>query len=137
MLRFCVLFILLSLSGLTYGQKKNKPLKDYLPTDNVDVRSDDNKRRNAPKRKHYRQIIKNDTKGVLYGNTCALEATRKMGFEYVVQSRNAPGSVRGIRRFWNNLKVKTRLFFLRSPFWKLILKKKFRKCRIKSGDKVG
>lgn len=137
MLKHFLIFVILCAAGTVYGQKKTKPLKDYLPTDNVDVRSDDNKKKNAPKRKYYRQIIKNSTKGILYGNTCAIEATHRMGFEYVVQSPDAPGSIRGFKRFWNNFKVKTRLFFLRSPFWKLILKKKFKKCRIKSGDKVG
>lgn len=137
MLRIIVLLVAISTAGMAYGQKKKDSIKDYLPTDNVDVRSEDNKRKNSPKRKHYRQIIKNGTKNILYGNPCAVEATRKMGFEYVVQSKNAPGSIKEFRRFWNNIRVKTRLFFLRSPFWKAILKGKFRKCRIKSGDKVG
>lgn len=137
MLRIIVFFMLITSAGLAYGQKKKDSLKDYLPTDNLDVKSEDNRKKNAPKRKHYRQIIKNKTKNILYGNTCAIEATHKMGFEYVVQSKGTPGSIRGFRRFWNNFKVKSRLFFLRSPFWRATLNSKFRKCRIKSGDKVG
>ena len=137
MRKICLLFIFIVVSWTAYSQKKPEPLKKLLPTDNVDVRAEDNRRANAPKRKYYRQIITNHTKNILYGNACALEATRKMGFEYVVQSYGAPGSVTGFRLFWNNFKVKTRLFFLRSPFWKVILNSKFKKCRIKSGDKTG
>lgn len=137
MYKFCLFFILMVMSLSAYSQKKPDPLKNYLPTDNIDARSEDNRRANEPKRKRYRQLIVNKTKNVLYGNPCALEATRKMGFEYVVQSPAAPGSITGWPLFWNNFKVKTRLFFLRSPLWKPILKGKFKKCRVKSGDKVG
>jgi len=138
MLKSVLLCLVLILSLDSYAQRKKKDdLKKYLPTDNIELGADDNRRRNAPKEKRYRQIIKNSTKNVLYGNPCAIEATHKMGFEYVVQSKKAPGSTVGFKRQWNNFKVKTRLFFLRSPFWKIILRGKFRKCRVKSGDKVG
>ena len=137
MYKLCLLFILMAISFSANSQEKPDNLKKYLPTDNIDVRSEDNRRANEPKRKRYRQIIVNSTKNILYGNPCALEATHKMGFEYVVQSQGAPGSITGWRLFWNNFKVKARLFVLRSPFWKPILKSKFKKCRIKSGDKVG
>ena len=64
MLRIIVLLVAISTAGMAYGQKKKDSIKDYLPTDNVDVRSEDNKRKNSPKRKHYRQIIKNGTKNI-------------------------------------------------------------------------
>ncbi len=121
------------------AQKKKKDknsIEKYIPTETIDYK-DDNKRRNRPKRKKYKSIILNKPKKTLYGNPCAIEATRKMGFEYVLQVKNTPGSYGEIRRIWNNARVKTLLCITRTPFWKVILNKKIEKCRIKSGDKTG
>ncbi len=137
MLKPILLSIFILVMSNAQAQRKKDPIEKYLPTDNVNFRKDDNKRKNAPKFNYYRHIIKNKTTNILYGNSCALEATHKMGFEYVVQAPKTPGSTPEFKRLWNNFKVKTRLFFLRSPFWKFILKGKLKKCRIKSGDKVG
>lgn len=112
-------------------------IPDYIPTENLDMRKDANKRANRTKKKRYNVIYRPNAKNILYGNPCAVEATRKMGFEYMVEPRNANRSATQKGKFLNNLKVKTKLVLTRSPFWKLILKKKFKKCRPKSGDIVG
>ena len=119
------------------AQKKNKdPIEKYMPTDNIDYK-DDNKRKHAPKRKKIRYIVKNKPKNILYGNPCMVEATHKMGFEYVLQATNTPDSMVGFRRVWGNFRTNLHLVLTRSPFWKLIVNSKLKKCRIKSGDKVG
>ncbi|MEO9871753.1 hypothetical protein [Ekhidna sp.] len=129
-----VLFI--SVCCFCYGQKE-KPVQDYLPTENLEMKKDANKRSNKPKRKNYPLIYVPNANKILYGNLCALEQTHKMGFEYIVEPRKTYGSRSKKGKFLNNLWVKTKLVTTRSPFWKLILKKKIKKCRKMSGDLVG
>ncbi len=119
------------------SKKKEKDVQEFIPTDNVDSKKEFNKKKNAPKRKEIRLIIKNNTKWILYGNPCMIEETRKMGFEYAVQTKGIPGSLGFFGRTWNNFQTKFVLTFTRSPFWKLILKSRVKDCRIKSGDLVG
>lgn len=133
------IFLCIVLSGLSFfciAQKKDD-LKDYIPTENLDSKKDSNKKAYKSKKRRYEVIYRPNAKKILYGNPCAVEATRKMGFEYIVESRRAVRSATQKGKFLNNLKVKTKLVLTRSPFWKLILKKKFKKCRQKSGDLVG
>lgn len=119
------------------GQASSSELKGYTPTENINPDIDFNRRKNAPKKKDFFYIIKNDMHGFLYGNPCVLEQTRRMGFEYTVQIEGIPGSLRPWRRRWNNTLGYTRLTITRSPFWKLILNKRIKNCRQKSGDIVG
>ncbi|MFT6865186.1 MAG: hypothetical protein ACJA08_000003 [Cyclobacteriaceae bacterium] len=123
----------------TYAQvgKKTKDLSEYMPTQNVDSRKEMNTNKNRPKRKHLDYIFKNDLNGILYGNPCAIEATRKMGFEYVFQPLGIPGSLPVDEQFSNNIMVNIKLIFTRSPFWKLILNRRIKKCKQNSGDMVG
>ena len=60
-----------------------------------------------------------------------------MGFEYLVEPARLPGSKTWKGKFLNNLWVKTKLVVTRSPFWKLILNNRIKKCRKMSGDLVG
>ncbi len=117
--------------------KKTDNLRDYMPTENVDSRKEMNTYKNRPKRKQIDYIFKNDLNGILYGNPCAMEATRKMGFEYVFQPIGIPGSIPVDEQFSNNLNVNLKLIFTRSPFWKLILNRRIKKCRQNTGDMVG
>jgi hypothetical protein len=87
--------------------------------------------------KDYKYIIKNNTKGIYYGNPCAIKVTRKMGFEYDVQVKWTQGSISEPSRNWKNFKVKMGLILRHSPFWKFRLKKKLRDCGLKTGDRVG
>lgn len=117
--------------------QKDRPVEQELPTENLDMRKDSNKRANKPKRKNYGVIYVPNANRILYGNRCVLEETRKMGFEYLVEPPNISGSKSRKGKFINNLWVKTKLVFTRSPFWKMILNKKIKKCRAMSGDLVG
>ncbi|MEQ9403142.1 MAG: hypothetical protein RIM99_06135 [Cyclobacteriaceae bacterium] len=131
-----VIITLLAISFCSVAQKQDD-IRDHIPTENLDAKKNSNKRAYRSKKRRYDVIYRPHAKKILYGNPCAVEATRKMGFEYMVESRNAVRSATQKGKFLNNLKVKTKLVLTRSPFWKLILKKKFKKCRQKSGDIVG
>ena len=107
------------------------------PTENIQFRKDDNKRKNEPRRKRISFIIKNDPKGLLYGNPCVNEETERMGFRYTVQNAGHPGTLKPITLFVHNMKVYTKLTVTRSPFWKLILNRRIKDCRERSGDWIG
>lgn len=124
-------------SSLAQFKKKTKSAKDYMPTQNIDSRKEFNIEKNMPKRKRIDYIYKNDLDGIMYGNPCALEETRKMGFEYVFQPLGIPGSIPVDDQFSNNLAINVKLILTRSPFWKLILNRRIKRCRLKSGDMVG
>ena len=126
--------IFLSLSCLA---QKEKSVEEELPSENLEMRKDSNKRSNRPKRKKIDLIYVPNADNILYGNPCVLEETHKMGFEYIVEPTTLPGSKTWTGKFLNNLWVKTKLVVTRSPFWKLILNNKIKKCRKMSGDLVG
>lgn len=127
-----VLAVSMVFSIVSYGQSKKKnDLDKHLPTENIDMWKDANQKSNAPKRKKINHLYKKYGYGVLYGNPCAIEATRKMGFEYVMQPRFGNGEV------YNNIWMNVKLVFTKSPFWKLILNHRINECREKSGDIVG
>ncbi|MEP1093611.1 MAG: hypothetical protein ABJG78_00800 [Cyclobacteriaceae bacterium] len=136
MIRIIVYLTCIILAIGAFGQKSDSIL-DYIPTENLDMKKDANSKANRTKKKRYNVIYRPHAKNILYGNPCAVEATHKMGFEYMVESRNATRSASQLGKFWNNLRVKSKLVVTRTPFWKMILKKKFKKCRPKSGDIVG
>ena len=107
---------------------------DEMPT-NKTAHKKMNHRKYEPKRKEYDKLYKKSTKGTLYGNPCAIDITHKMGFEYVPLAQGRGKTKMGV--FVNNLFVNTKLIFTRTPFWKMILNKRFKDCRRKSGDGVG
>ncbi|MFK7951288.1 MAG: hypothetical protein AB8B73_00455 [Ekhidna sp.] len=134
-MRVFLFLSLISLSVLVLAQDAPYP-QSHLPTENVRMGKDANKRSNRPKQKRYSYIYVPNGDKVLYGNPCALEQTHKMGFEYLVEPKG-DGSKTSKGKLLNNLWVKSKLVVLRTPFWKVILKKRFRDCRAKSGDFVG
>jgi len=95
------------------------------------------KKKEGPEKKKLIQIIKPDTKGILYGNRCFEEVTNEMGFEYVVQPPGQPGNRTPVGRFFHNFGAKFKLFFKAGPTWKSKVKKKVKECRELSGDYVG
>jgi len=109
-------------------------IKDELPTNSTERKRTDHKKY-EPKRKTYDFIYKHSTKNTLYGNPCALEQTRKMGFEYVPLTKGRGKTAVGV--MLNNVAVGTKLCVTRSPFWKMTLNKRMKDCRLKSGDGVG
>ncbi len=119
------------------AQRKTKPVGDYIPSENIDRKKDFNKRRNRPKQKNISLIVKNKGDGLLYGNPCMMQETHRMGFEYSVQVKGLPGSLKFFGRLWRNAGVHTKLIFTRGPWWKLTLNKRVEDCRVKSGDLVG
>ncbi|MEP1035013.1 hypothetical protein [Ekhidna sp.] len=131
---FSVILVTITLSCLA---QKEKPVEQELPTENLEMRKDSNKRANKPKRKKYALIYVPNANNILYGNLCVLEETHKMGFEYLVEPTNIAGSKTWKGKLLNNLWVKSKLVVTRSPFWKIILNKKIKKCRVLSGDLVG
>lgn len=136
---FVLIICVFVLPEMAYGQtpKPVEPLSKHIPTENVDAKKEMNKRRNRPETSEYDYIYKQKIGGVLLGNACALQATRKMGFEYVLQPVGGVNGISPFRKVMNNFWINTKLVFKRTPFWKLILNKKIEDCRQKSGDFVG
>jgi len=114
----------------------DQPIEKFIPTDNLTSKKDYNKAKYRPKNKNLNFIIKKDTEGILYGNPCVLEQTTKMGFQYTLQPKSG-GSKTEVGRLINNFLVKLKLVLTKTPFWKAILNKRIRDCRVKSGDLVG
>lgn len=136
-MRYVLLFILSLICGGLLAQKKDKPVSDYLPTENRDNRKDANKASNRPKRKKISLMYVESANGILYGNACATQETHRMGFEYIVEPANGLESKTRTGKILNNLWVKTKLVLRRSPFWKATLNNRIKKCRRQTGDFVG
>ena len=94
-------------------------------------------KKQGPKKKKKRYIIRNDSKGTLTGNKCFEEVTQKFGFDYLIVPDNIPPNRNGFSRFMHNFGVKTVLFFRNGPGWQIRLKKKYKQCRYQYGDFVG
>jgi len=109
-------------------------IAEEIPT-NSTVRKRVDHRKYEPKEKSYSRLYKKSTKGILYGNPCALEMTRQMGFEYVPLAQGRGKTRVGL--ILNNFAVKSKLCVTRTPFWKSILNKRLKDCRLKTGDFVG
>lgn len=118
-------------------KKKDDDLTSQFPTENTRFGLEANKAKNRPDRKNISYLYVESSKNILYGNPCATEATRKMGFEYVVQPLGIPGSPEADEIEKHNFLVKLKLFFTRGPFWKLVINKRIKECAAKSGDIVG
>ena len=106
-------------------------------TNSIDSKAKVDKRKERPEKDRYMTIVKNNTKGILYGNKCFEEFTRSIGFVYAVQVKGNSGSLNGMGRFFHNAGVKTALVFTAWPWWKLRVNKKKKDCRKLSGDFVG
>lgn len=125
-----LLLVVLSTSAIYAQETRPK-------TNSIDTNSSFDKRKERPDRNRYMTIIKNNTKGILYGNKCFEDFTRSIGFTYAVQIKGNSGSLNGAGRFFHNAGVKTALFFTAWPWWKLRVNKKNKDCRKLSGDFVG
>ncbi|WP_258105787.1 hypothetical protein [Marinoscillum sp. MHG1-6] len=119
------------------GSTKERDFRDHMPTENLDPRKEANVHRNRPKRRNIQYLYKDEPDGTLFGNPCVLEQTRRMGFEYMPNPKGLPGAINDDDQYSNNVMVNLRLIVTHSPFWKLILNRRIKRCREKSGDWTG
>jgi len=110
---------------------------DILSTQATNPKARPDAKKQGPKTKKVRYIIRSDTQGTLIGNNCFEEVTQKYGFEYLIVPENTPPKPKGFSRFMHNFGVKTVLFFRNGPGWQMRLKKKYKQCRYQYGDYVG
>lgn len=127
----------LLLCGFWGFAQDREDFRERLPTENLEVRKDANKKSNTPKRKKIALIYVPNANKIMYGNACATQETHRMGFEYIVEPKNISGSKTKMGKRLNNLWVKSKLVVTRTPFWKVILNGKIKKCRKMSADIVG
>lgn len=129
----CVLVCLVLMACYNIGLAQKEPPRTNMTSKEglVDIR------REAPKKKKIRYLVRGNLKNTLYGNPCAKEVTHKMGFEYVITPKGQTGNKNAFQRNMQNLGPNIALTFRNGPFWKLRTKAKIKKCRRKSGDYVG
>ncbi|MCC5928504.1 MAG: hypothetical protein JJU28_04590 [Cyclobacteriaceae bacterium] len=117
----------------SFAQNQRPPLQ----TTNTKKKVTPNPKRQGPKGKKIRYIIKNDTKGTLHGNRCFENETLSMGFLYMAVPKGQAANKNEFERNLHNLGVKTALTFKNGPFWKIKERKAYKKCRETSGDIIG
>ena len=117
-----LLFFLFNHQGLAQSMNKEEPVTSTQAT-NPRARPDAKKQ--GPKKKKKRYIIRSETQGTLIGNKCFEEVTEKYGFEYLIVPEGTPPKPKKIGRSMHNFGVKTVLFFKNGPGWQIRLKKKY------------
>jgi hypothetical protein len=110
---------------------------DILSTQATNPKARPDAKKQGPKKKKIRYIVRSDSKGALKGNKCFEEVINNFGFEYLIVPKKMPPYQSGFSRFMHNLGVKTVLFFRNGPCWQLRLKKKYKQCRYQYGDFTG
>ena len=125
---------LLCLNG--YGQSITEN-GEILSTQATNPKARPDAKKEGPKKKKIRYIVRSDSKNTLSGNKCFEEATHKFGFEYLIVPEKMPPNRNGFSRFIHNFGVKTVLFFKNGPGWQIRLNKKYKQCRYGYGDFVG
>lgn len=129
--------IALLLVGSVQIASAQEDFESRFPTNKLRSKTIDDKRQNRPKVKNIVFIYKKNTLNTLYGNPCALDVTRRWRFEYAVEDNTNVYFKKSFARATNNLWVKTRLFFTKGPWWKLVINKRFKDCQVKTGDATG
>ena len=124
-----IFLILLFTQGFT---QNNRP-----PTKAIDPDVEVRKNKIGPKNKKMLILIKNNTKGILYGNRCFEEFTHECGYEYVVQPKGQSRNRNEISRWLHNFGVKFVVTVKNGPFWRIKERKRKKECRTKTGDYVG
>lgn len=124
---------LLSIVFYDYGLAQKEP-----PRTNMTSRDGyEDIRKEEPQKEHIRYLVRSKLKNTLYGNPCATEVTKKMGFEYVITPRGSRGNRSILHKAVQNFGPTIGLTLRNGPFWKLRATGKIKKCRKKSGDYVG
>lgn len=111
--------------------------EDYPETQNTTLDARPDPKKQGPKHKTLRYIVKKDTKGFLPGNKCYEDATDKMGFRYIALPKGQAMYENEWERNMHNLGVKLWLLVTKGPFWKLKVNKIYRNCKYPYGDYVG
>ena len=119
------------------AQRPNTTDRGINSTQATDSHARPDARKQGPKKKTYRYLIKSDSKNTLKGNKCFEEVTRKFGFEYLITPPNLPPNQSGFKRWTHNFGVKFILFFRNGPGWQIRMKKKYKECKYRYGDFVG
>ncbi len=126
-------FFILKFTNPICGQNRKSTHTYHEKTSSTDLSPD---HKSLVKKKYIPIFISTESsRKVLYGNGCALEVTRKMGFEFTVMTsmeREKYGS-----GFWTNIWSSMKLTFKNGPFWRGSAQKKINNCRKMSGDFVG
>lgn len=128
---FLITAVLSSLSVVCFAQEKPPRSNTIDQNPKVDIKKE------APKVKKPKEIIKNDTRGILYGNRCFEEYTRSKGYIYVIQPQPNPTFKARYKKSWHNFGVKLLITLKYSIFWKAIERKRMIDCRLKTGDRIG
>ena len=134
-----ITFLIAFLAGFLFvsAQKKEKKIRSYLPAKNREMKKDASRFSDVPNKKNISLLYVTDADKILYGTPCATKETHRMGFEYIVEPKNGLESKTRKGKFLNNLGVKMKMIITRSPFWKLILNNRIKKCKQQTGDFVG
>lgn len=85
----------------------------------------------------YIKIYTRDDHGTMYGNKCAEDVIKSMGFLYVIVPKTQIEGMSNARFFWNNMGSNFRLFFRNGPFWKKRLHKRLERCKDVTSDHMG
>jgi len=137
LLYFLVLFMgLIPLCQISFGQSISED-GEILSTQATNPKARPDAKKEGPKKKKTRYIVRSDSKGTLSGNKCFEEVTKKFGFEFLIVPEKMPPNKNGFSRFMHNFGVKTVLFFKNGPGWQIRLNKKYKQCRYQYGDFVG
>ena len=133
---FLIIFtcILLAHRGIAQSISDDE---EIISTQATNPKARPDAKKQGPKKKKKRYIIRGDSKGTLMGNNCFEEVTQKFGFEYLLVPDKIPPNRNGFSRYMHNFGVKTVLFFRNGPGWQIRLKKKYKQCRYQYGDFVG
>ena len=135
LLKYFCTWMLIVMGLMSMGQDQESTA--FSPEESIGMTPKMIKKKVAKSQKNIEIIFKTKSGKVLYGNPCLREFTRDMGFEYALQSTKMSISSVVWNMRGNNLIVYTKLFFKKSPFWKLILNNQVKDCRRKMGDFVG
>ncbi|MDX1903483.1 MAG: hypothetical protein SFU27_04935 [Thermonemataceae bacterium] len=84
----------------------------------------------------YTQIYIRSTQEILYGNTCAEQASKKMRVEFIIIPKDIGFGMKLRNIFGTNLQGHLKAFFRNGFFWRKRLKKKIQRCREMTGDYI-
>lgn len=119
------------------AQQSTETNGEIKSTQATDLHARPDAKKQGPKKKNIRYIIKNDSRNTLKGNACFEQVTRKFGFEYLIAPESYRPNMNGFSRWTHNAGVNFILFFRNGPCWQIRMKKKYRECKYRYGDFTG